>query len=94
MLTAKQQQLQKLEQDFEVLRQNLAAASMKIGADAEKKIYDKVTLFLKDYSQENGFEYVIGQTTGSGIWYADSTHDITNEVIEKLNEAYEIENKK
>ncbi len=80
-LTRKQQNLQQYQQS---LTQDL----LKEEAKLNKVLYEKVAAFLENYGKENKLDFIFKHSTGGEIWYGDSSMDITNEVIEGLNTAY------
>ena len=43
--------------------------------------------FLKEYNKDKGYSYILGYQPGT-IYYKDSTFDITNDVVQALNERY------
>lgn len=53
-----------------------------------EKLYDELYSYVTEYNKQNGFQYVLGYTRGSGIIYADNSLDITNDVVKGLNERY------
>ncbi|GAB3814136.1 hypothetical protein GCM10028895_06940 [Pontibacter rugosus] len=87
-LAQKQQQLQALQQSS---GNELATEE----SEEMKKIYDRVEEYLKKISEERGYRMVLTYQRGnSAILYGDSTLDITTQVVEGLNEAYEAEKAK
>lgn len=53
-------------------------------------LYDKITSFLKKHSQDK-FKYVLSYSKIGSILYADDSLNITNQVIEGLNQEYKAE---
>jgi len=80
-LTRKQQNLQQYQQS---LTQDL----LKEEAKLNKELYVTVAEFLENYGKENELDFIFKHSTGGEIWYGDSSMDITNDVIEGLNTAY------
>ena len=75
-----QQQIDGEKQDA---TQKLSAKSYKFMDDIQKKLKD----FLADYNKDKNFQYIL--TTGTGldyIVYKDSALNITNDVIQGMNE--------
>ncbi|MBC8109436.1 MAG: OmpH family outer membrane protein [Verrucomicrobia bacterium] len=59
------------------------------------QLYKKVTEYLKTYCKEKKYQYVLGYTkTSPIIFYAESSLDITTDVVKGLNEAYKAEKEK
>lgn len=84
-----EQRLQREGQEFQQYQQNAAAQFQNEQADEQKKLYEKVAAFIKDYAKEKGYKMVLtfqkGNTT---MWYGDPGLDVTADVIKRLNEAY------
>ncbi len=49
------------------------------------QLKDSLDSYLKDYNKDKKFTYVLSNGTGSSILFADSTNDITVEVVEGMN---------
>lgn len=85
-LAQKEQGLMAKQQNYEQQVQQASAQTSSQGMAAEKKIYDKISGFLKEYAKEKNYHYIIGQSVGSGIWYADEQYNITADIVTRLNE--------
>lgn len=83
-LTKKQQNLQMYQQS---LSQELMAEESKLN----KELYDRITVFLKKYSQENGLQVVLKFDPTSDVLFGAEALDITSVVVKGLNEAYTTE---
>ncbi|MBL0050967.1 MAG: OmpH family outer membrane protein [Bacteroidetes bacterium] len=81
----REEQLTKVQQGLVEMRNQLLD---QLG-DKEKKLTDsiqtKINDFISKYSIEKGYTYILGYQPGSLIHYADSTFDITEEVLRGLN---------
>ncbi len=51
-------------------------------------IVGKVKEYVRDYGEENGYTYIFGSNESANIMYAEDGRDITEEVLEKLNDSY------
>ncbi len=60
-----------------------------------KKMNDELTAkihdFLKEYSKDKGYKFILGYTKSGEILYAKDALDITQEVLKGMNEAYKKE---
>lgn len=77
------QQQQKIDEKKQVLTQKLSERSYKFMDDIQKKLKD----FLTEYNKEKNYTYIL--TTGTGLdymVYKDSTLNITNDVVNGMNE--------
>lgn len=77
------QQQQNIDQKKQNLTQKLSERSYKFMDDIQKKLKD----FLTDYNKEKNYMYIL--TTGTGLdymVYKDSTLNITDDVVNGMNE--------
>jgi outer membrane protein len=77
------QQQQAIDGEKQDATQKLSAKSYKFMDDIQKKLKD----FLADYNKDKSFQYIL--TTGTGLdymLYKDSSLNITNDVIQGMNE--------
>jgi len=81
-LTQKQQNLQQYQQ-------SLSQELMREEARITQELYEKVAAFLKVYSEKNDVQLVLTYTRGSGVLFANEQLDITQEIIEGLNNEYD-----
>jgi outer membrane protein len=73
---------QNLLQYQETIRQELIREETKI----TQELYEKVAAFLKNYGEQNNLQVVLTYSAGSGLLYANEGLDITDKVVEGLNE--------
>ena len=82
------------EQELQVYQQNAGTALQNEEATEQEKLYDKVTAYLKKHAQEKGYKMVLTYSKGNpSVLFADSSLDISKEVIDGLNKAYQDEKK-
>lgn len=86
-LMIKQQNLQRLQQE-------MTDKMMREQNELNKKLFDTITVFLKNYNQEKGFNIILSTTLGGNVLYAQDGFDITNDVVSRLNTEYEKDNTK
>lgn len=80
-LMLQQQELMQLNDTY---RERLATKEYEMNLELLQSISD----FLARYNIASGHDYILGYSMGGGILYADRKHDITSQVLEKLNEEY------
>ncbi len=85
-LGRKNQELQSYQQ---TLSQQLGQEEQEIN----KKVYDKIQLYLKDYCKKNSHKMVLMYSRGGNLLYGDKSLDVTIEVVKELNELYKTEKK-
>lgn len=81
-LVGKQQELQQMEQR---LSSDLMVQQQKMN----EQLRDTVNAFLKEYNKEKGYHLILSNTMFDNVLYAKDSYNITNEVIEQLNERYQ-----
>ncbi|HEX8332647.1 MAG TPA: OmpH family outer membrane protein [Segetibacter sp.] len=79
-LMAKQKRIQDREQAMGLEMQD---ATFKKMQDVNKRIEE----FLKQYNTNKGFSYILAYQPGT-IYYKDARYDVTNEVLQGLNDLY------
>lgn len=83
-----QQQLAQEEQNLMGLQNNYAAQLQEEGVVKNRQMLDKIEQFLKEYNADKGYDFIFSYTFGGNLFYADDAHDITQEVIEGINETF------
>lgn len=83
------EELMKNQQKLIDLRDRYTEELSKSEYEMNLQIIDSIDVFLKRYNEQQGYDYILGYSKGSGILLAKDTLDITSDVLEKLNEEYE-----
>jgi outer membrane protein len=52
------------------------------------RVFDSLNVVLLMINEQSEYDYILGYTPGAGILYANPSHDITEAVLEILNERY------
>jgi len=81
LIRTKQQQLQNYQQ---AIQQQSAQEDLKM----TEEVLTKVNSFLAAYGKEQNYKIIMGANTSGNIIYAEDGLDITDEVIEALNQQY------
>lgn len=85
----KEQLLQREGQTFQQYQQNAGAQFQNETADEQKKLYDKVSDFMKQYAKEKGYKLILTYQHGDAhLLYGDPSLDVTADVVKGLNDAY------
>ena len=87
----KQQELQLANQELQEYQASVRQGLLSLSQEKQELIMQKVTNFLEEYNKTKGYSYIIKDMTGGILLIADKGQNITNEVIEGLNKAYENE---
>ena len=87
-MESQQNELLQEQANIQQLEQDLTEKLMMKQADLNAELLDSVSNFIKEFN--NGrYVLILGSVTGGGILYAEPYMDITNEVVNQLNERYE-----
>ncbi len=54
-------------------------------------VLNQVNAFVEQYAKDNGYDIILGTTTSGNILYGNKAMDITEEVLEAINEDYKVE---
>jgi len=88
---ALQEDLGKKQQNLQLYQQSLGQQMAQEEAKVNKDLYQRVTAFLKAYSDENGIQLVLKYDPTSDMLYGKEALDITKVVIDGLNKEYAAE---
>jgi len=90
-----QANLQKLQQEFQqkeqIITQQLQFEQQQIAQESQSKndsLIKKVRNFVKDYGKTNGYNFILGSNEAGSVMYGTEEVDLTQTVLEALNEAY------
>jgi|TARA_B100001094_G_scaffold109129_1_gene105027 outer membrane protein len=84
----KAQKIRLLEQEIMQVEQQLSAQVSKEELRLTEGYIMKTNEFMQDIGQRLGYDYVMSYRVGGAMLYANPSHDITNEIIELLNQEY------
>jgi outer membrane protein len=82
---AKEQELMQQQQELYQLNESFSNRLMQKEVEMNAELLEKITEFLTRYNEAHGYDYILGFSRGGGILYASQQHDITDDVLEKLN---------
>lgn len=83
-----EQELYMKQQELLALQQSLSEELSEQQAVMNRQLIDAIMQYLNKHSQEYNYRYVLGTSFGGNILYAHDSLDITQNVIEGLNEEY------
>ncbi len=83
-----QNQLQQEQQEIMQMKDDLANSLMEEQQVGSRKVIFSIVDFLNGYSQEHHYRYVLSTTVGGAVLYGEKQLDVTQEVLEGLNEKY------
>ena len=88
---ALEEDLGKKQQNLQLYQQSLSQELMAEESKLNRELYERITTFLKKYSQENGLQVVLKFDPTSDVLYGGEALDITTIVVQGLNDAYKAE---
>ena len=75
------------EQEIVQLEQTLTLEFEKEGLQKNQALRDSINKFIAEYNQNKGYDFIITKL-GENLLYANPKYDITQEIINGLNEPY------
>lgn len=88
---ALEEDLAKKQQNLQMYEQSLSQELMGEQSRLSRELYERITIFLKKYGQENGLQVVLKYDASSDVLYGVEALDITNIVVKGLNDEYKTE---
>lgn len=85
---AKEEDLGKREQNLRVFQERVRQELVGLETETTRELYTLVTEFLEKYSEENKIDMVVKFDPTSDVLFAGKGLDITQTVIDKLNQEY------
>jgi outer membrane protein len=89
-----EEDLTKKQQNLIRYQESLSQTLMQQEAKISNELYDKVADYLQDYGLANNYQLVLTYQKGSGVLYANDSLNITRQVVDGLNQAYQQEEPK
>ncbi len=86
-----EEDLVKKQQNLLQYRENLTQSLLRKESEINNELYDKISSFMADYGKKNNLEIVLSYSRNSGVLFANDGLDITQVVIDGLNESYKNE---
>jgi outer membrane protein len=86
---AREQELMERQQQLRVLNDTYTNQLMAQEMEMNNELYKKITDILERFNEQAKFDYILGFSPGGGILYANQKHDITAQILERLNREYE-----
>jgi len=88
----KEQELMQRQQDLIQLNDTYTNQLMMREMEMNQELYGNITDILERYNQEMNYDYILGFTPGGSILYANKKHNITEEIISRLNREQDASN--
>ncbi len=75
------------EQEIVQLEQKLTLEFEKEGLEKNRALREAINEYVKEYNKSKGYDFIITKV-GENLLYANPAYNVTNEVVEGLNERY------
>lgn len=85
---AAQEELMKLGQDYQMTEERMLGDLQKMEIEFQTTLQKNVEDLLSRYAKENGIDYIFSYIPGMQLLYGNREFDITDVILEKLNEEY------
>ena len=89
-----EQTLSQQQQNLLALRDQMAGKLNEESLVAQRQVLDYINQYLVEYNADHGYQYILAKQFPGPILFADTTMDITSEVVAGLNTKYNAEKKK
>lgn len=76
------------QQELQILQMELENTLLEDQQKLNSQLYDSVMNYLHEYNQAQNFQYIFSKMDGGGLLIGDSTLEITNHVVNVLNQRY------
>ena len=83
-----QQEFQRKEQSIAQLLQFEQKQISQDGQSMNDSLIKKVRSFVKDYGNNNGYDFILGSNEAGSVMFGNENHDLTPIILEALNTAY------
>jgi outer membrane protein len=90
---AAQREVAQMQQKFQQRQMTMEQDLKKHQVDLMTDVRNKIENYLKEYNKEKGYAFILSYEPGFMLYYRDPMYDITNDVINGLNEQYNTEKK-
>jgi outer membrane protein len=76
-------------QNLEQQKANMERQIQEEGIKTMEELKKKINAFLTDYNTTKSYSYIFSYSSGINVlFYKDTAYNITNEVVDGLNQAY------
>jgi outer membrane protein len=83
-----EEDLMRKQQNLIKYQDNIRVQLLQEESKLNQKVYKEIDNFLQEYGKKHNLRIVLSYVYGGGIFYADQSLDITEDVISRLNDLY------
>ena len=88
-----EQSLVQQQQELVSLRDKLQSNLMEEEQVMNRQVLEYITQFLEENKTDYNYQYIFGKSFGSVVLYSDNSFDITQKVLDAINQKYKAEKK-
>ena len=86
-----QQQLATEEQNLMGLQTNYSTELQEEAIVRNRQMIDNIEKYVETYNRDKGYSFIFSYSFGGNLMYGDKAYNITQEIIQGINEAYPVE---
>lgn len=75
-------------EEFKELKYRFKSSEEEISKSYDEKIYKQINQYVKEYGELNHYSLILGANGSGNVMYADSTMNITSNLIDFINKKY------
>ena len=83
-----EQKLAKRQEELQALQYNLQNKLMVEQQEMTLQLYDSIVSYVEEYNKKYNYTYILGNSQGGGLLYANKSLNITGYILEGLNARY------
>ena len=83
-----EQRLAERQQELQNLQYDLSNRLMQEQQKMTLELYDSIVSFVREYNRKLNYTYILGNSEGGGLLYANGNLNITADILKGLNERY------
>lgn len=76
------------EYEYYLKKQSLEDDMIRLSSTYNDKIWKQLNQYISEFGKDNGYDYLHGASGNGSIMYADSSHNVTADVIAYVNDKY------
>ena len=80
--------IMQMEQNLALYTQQVNALVVEEDRKATEAVYSQINAFIEEYGKKNRYSIILGSGTSNTLLYGDNAMDITDELLQALNENY------
>lgn len=81
-------QMELMQREYMIRSQQFAEDNERQAAEYEEQIWTQLNQYVQDYGEQNGYAFIYGATGSGSLMYANESYDLTEELIEYVNQKY------